>query len=450
MSDLQAAFDVLKDAAFPKKLRWRRLIDLSEDLTIQLGSLQLFGPAEAISGCLPYRIAKFGEAPVCDEAPLIDLGYACDPINAQELWPPYGDVHGAMALLWRDTTCSFLEKTERAQQIGSTAAIHVNTQNELMQVEAKNAESVTVPVVQISKKHGQLLQRIIRRAAETSTAVGAFGGGITARIGDPLICGYGSLPSDDRGACPAIDPLNVEVAVSAKLARKRAKELRSGGKFLPTRLLQRNKNEPLLKVRKRKRVKTDADGYPTPYGAMHFWNGGEGFSATYAIATFGLEPELTPQLVMWASDKQNRISDLCHAQGMLKMGQIRKTECVWLLGKRGGCSYTKKAKVVEGVGGCGMIIVNTEETVSRMPFKVDEEAEIKQIKMTSIMISSTAGEKIEAQLDAMGTEPAIFRLEPGAQLDDGAIPESAADRRRRKRREKQKKKKTGSANKIEL
>lgn len=46
------------------------------------------------------------------------------------------------------------------------------------------------------------------------------------------------------------------------------------------------------------------DGYPTPYGAMHFWNGGEGFSATYAIATFGLEPELTPQLVMWASDKQ--------------------------------------------------------------------------------------------------------------------------------------------------
>ena len=36
MSDLQAAFDVLKDAAFPKKLRWRRLIDLSEDLTIQV------------------------------------------------------------------------------------------------------------------------------------------------------------------------------------------------------------------------------------------------------------------------------------------------------------------------------------------------------------------------------------------------------------------------------
>lgn len=55
------------------------------------------------------------------------------------LRPPNGDVHGAMALLWRDTTCSFLEKTERAQQIGSTAAIHVNTQNELMQVEAKNA-----------------------------------------------------------------------------------------------------------------------------------------------------------------------------------------------------------------------------------------------------------------------------------------------------------------------
>jgi hypothetical protein len=30
---------------------------------------------------------------------------------------------------------------------------------------------------------------------------------------------------------------------------------------------------------------------------------------------------------------------------MLKMGQIRKMQCVWLIGKRGGCAYTKKALV---------------------------------------------------------------------------------------------------------
>jgi len=36
---LQEAFDVLKDAAFPKRLKWRRLIDLSEDLTIQAREL---------------------------------------------------------------------------------------------------------------------------------------------------------------------------------------------------------------------------------------------------------------------------------------------------------------------------------------------------------------------------------------------------------------------------
>ena len=49
-----------------------------------------------------------------------------------------------------------------------------------------------------------------------------------------------------------------------------------------------------------------ADGYQTPYGAMHFWNGGEGFTVSYAVADFGLEPQTTPQLVMWASDKQVR------------------------------------------------------------------------------------------------------------------------------------------------
>ena len=36
MSDLQESFEVLKEAAFPKRLRWRRLVDLSEDLTIQV------------------------------------------------------------------------------------------------------------------------------------------------------------------------------------------------------------------------------------------------------------------------------------------------------------------------------------------------------------------------------------------------------------------------------
>ena len=113
---------------------------------------------------------------------------------------------------------------------------------------------------------------------------------------------------------------------------------------------------------------------------------------------------------------------------MLKMGPIRKAECMWLIGKRGGCSYTKKAKVrsadscsmdgrtrschysiseqptphrmdcvlsallpvptvlchaqvVEGVGGCGMIIVNNEHTVSRMPYKEDEE--VRQIQFAT-------------------------------------------------------------------
>lgn len=332
-----------------------------------------------------------------------------------------------------------------------------------------------------------------------------------------------------------------------------------------------------------------------------------------------------PRRPVWLAFRRRRVCDAAHA-----------CMCRRYLPHRLLPPLPKQ--VAEGVGACGMVIVNNEHTVTRMPFKADEEvsaqpqidwwaagvfhcssvvaagvnvhsrlclasdgrvgpllhpvaelcvricrcggtracctlspltlvwrrrppptdpaqSEIKQIKMTSIMISSAAGELIEAQLgtfvhaathkdhegagtacncfgllavdwiapdlwrrccsttvggaaplgrrwlmtDAMGTEPGVFRLEPGvrvrwrrrggvparaapravvcvraytrpractlmggecvthpawilrccccgAQVDDGAVPESAAERRRRQRREKAKR----AANKVEL
>ena len=50
-------------------------------------------------------------------------------------------------------------------------------------------DSVTVPVVQISKRHGQVLQQIVELSGGTIDRQK----GVTVRMWDPLICGYGEL-----------------------------------------------------------------------------------------------------------------------------------------------------------------------------------------------------------------------------------------------------------------
>ena len=79
--------------------------------------------------------------------------------------PPNGDIENAMALVWRDTTCSFLDKTMLAQELGSSAAIHVNTEEELMQVEAKNAGKEDAVVWRLSMFAGLLSKK--KKASRT-------------------------------------------------------------------------------------------------------------------------------------------------------------------------------------------------------------------------------------------------------------------------------------------
>ena len=50
--DLTSAFTILKTADYPKMLRWRRFIDVADDISLQLGSLQITSP-KAAQGCFP-------------------------------------------------------------------------------------------------------------------------------------------------------------------------------------------------------------------------------------------------------------------------------------------------------------------------------------------------------------------------------------------------------------
>lgn len=77
-SDLQAAFDVLKDAAFPKKLRWRRLIDLSEDLTIQVPTHLLVAASQASGRAkLAWFTTCHNSSPLHQNCATNHAGYCC-------------------------------------------------------------------------------------------------------------------------------------------------------------------------------------------------------------------------------------------------------------------------------------------------------------------------------------------------------------------------------------
>ncbi len=68
--DVASAFTILKTADYPKLLRWRRFIDVADNVNLQLGSLQITSPKAAMA-CFPYRMAKFGDIPPCEPAPLV-------------------------------------------------------------------------------------------------------------------------------------------------------------------------------------------------------------------------------------------------------------------------------------------------------------------------------------------------------------------------------------------
>lgn len=429
---INRAFQTLRDAAFPKRVRWRRFIDKSNDLGIQLGSIQILSPPAA-AGCFTYRIAKFGGIPMCDTMPVRDAGNGCRALGE--------GFNGTLALAFRDTICNFQTKVNHISQAKGRAVAIVNTAEALMQMmskknrrDSKNSKAenkVQLPVVQISKTNGHTLRHIINMAALSKTAV-------PARMGDPLICGY-------KDPCKTVDPLEIEVVLDKKQERARQKALRSVDKFMiPTRLL--NRRAPPLKRRPRKKVKLDSN-YKFAKGTMFAWNGLVNMEFEYSVATFGWEAETTPSVMMWASDKNNRISKLCHSGAMLKIAAIRKNGCVWLVGQRGDCPYTQKAKVVQAVGGCGMIIINKDDKVPRMVYDTNDKSSIKGIKMTSVMIGKTSGAALERAMDPMSKKAfGVFRLLPGtvtpkARGEDGkkGKGESAFARKRRLKMERRRK-----------
>jgi hypothetical protein len=107
--DVTSAFTTLKTADYPKVLRWRRFIDVADDVNLQLGSLQITSP-EAARGCFPYRLAKFGDIPGCTPAPLRFVRDSCKV-------PSGPGFNGSITLGFRGNDCPFEQRVRNFQQV---------------------------------------------------------------------------------------------------------------------------------------------------------------------------------------------------------------------------------------------------------------------------------------------------------------------------------------------
>lgn len=330
--DVTTAFTTLKTADYPKVLRWRRYIDVAEDINLQLGVLQVTGP-KAATGCFPYRMAKFGDIPPCEAAPIRYVRDSCrEP-------PPEMDTEGAILLGFRSNECSFEQRFQNFQTVNAVAGVIGNTEDPLLQMIAKDTNEVEIPAILIGLENAVVLRRIIQLTEQSGDNAVTM-----ARIGDGMICGY-----DD--ACPGVTQDDVQLYVDDATKKREAAAQKKANRFLHHKLHQNQAVAPEKLLHGRRFVKPAQDARTT--GTMHFWNGVEEASFKYQIAKFGLEVPETPQQVLWGSDRFMVISEGCKTTGMEKLAALRKHERVWIIFARGTCSYTVKTKVAQSIGATG-------------------------------------------------------------------------------------------------
>jgi len=326
--DVTSAFTTLKTADYPKVLKWRRFIDVADDINLQLGSLQITSPKAAM-GCFAYRMAKFGDIPPCNTAPIRHVRDSCRL--------PKTAVNGSIVLGFRSNECSFEQRFENFQDAGAIAGVVANTEDSLLQMIAKNNDNIEIPAVLVGLENGVVLRRIIQLME-----MGGTGSFATARIGDGLICGYDN-------PCPSLTQDEVEIFADAEAKRRKAAAKKRASRFVHGKLHKGQEKERTIRGRKfvNPNVETGASG------TMHFWNGNQEGSFKYQLAKFGLHVPDTPQQVLWGSDRFMVISEGCKTTGMEKLASLRKFERVWVIFARGTCSYTVKTKVAQSIGAAG-------------------------------------------------------------------------------------------------
>ncbi|KAJ0403425.1 hypothetical protein P43SY_003996 [Pythium insidiosum] len=249
------------------------------------------------------HLAPWGEQPsFLNES--LRLVLATPVTGCQELpRDPGADGQRALLLTYRGT-CSFIEKAQTAVKMGAAGLAVINNvkgPGRFPAVSATTAiDDVAVPVVMLSKLDGELVMSVLEHEP------------VQLRIDD-------ERPSDLPAPTSALPP-------------------------------RRLTNEEMVHRRDPKKAAR----------ALTFWyiDAPSSASATAEFrvlpALFGGEIPTMPLRVVMAYPQETA----CHPNGL----GVAATRAVILV-KRGGCSFGTKAKAVQDVGGAGMLLINSDDSL---------------------------------------------------------------------------------------
>lgn len=287
----------------------------------------MWGHMYISGGVVSYEFfrAKFGGKYNCD----LDGHQVANLGLGCEILEDSSDVKGKIALMTRGN-CSFNDKAIVAEKAGAVAAVIANNAPGLIRmppgvIQMKKDYDVSIPVVMIKQTDGEALNDIVKRNP-AETKVRV--------VGEVIIKGVTTI----AGACTQ----QMEVGADGK-----AKGLPDSKKEIEGGLLQLDKNE--------------------------------GFRYEFLTAMFGGPIPQTEQEYVIAAPY--------NACDELKNGDQVKGK--FAIVQRGDCLFANKAHNAEKAGANGVLVVNTDVSLSRM-FGGDSKSNFVTIPV--VMVSKDAGE----------------------------------------------------------
>lgn len=393
-SNHEEVFKIIKEALWPKTLRWRRKKPLNaEDIKQQLGVLQVLSPKIA-SGCYVYRMADFGDFPPCEEIP---LQIASDRILCEyQKDGTMGIGTNGTAMLAERGFCPFWDKIKFAQYANAKVLMVVNGNFEIPMLPSNERlkNETEIPVVMLSSKDGGFLMSVI----DTLSDIQQQGRDVEVpivRMGDPNICRYDEHvddnDSDDDGTkvvprCPDLTELSFSL----------------------------DQKSHMLVFPRTRRARWDIVDTPKPVikskvgmlsylgGDLQIWNGIEDVTMPYLIAMFGHQVPTDPRGVVVSK---------VDPSGCKHINELRGKEQYkpFVLVKRGVCQFTQKAEVAQKFGASVTIVMSHDDSLFRLP-SAGPEAEKKLKNIATIMIRKSDSERLMAILDT--SDNAVARFYP--------------------------------------
>jgi len=303
------------------------------DRTEAWGDLELVGGGQGWE----YVKATFGTDVHCHPKRLMfpEPENACSEIK--------NDLSGAIALIYRGT-CSFADKAAFAQKAGAKGVVVINKGEALMRMPAgwmKFTEDVLIdmPVIMIRGTAGAAIKKILNREPLSY-------GQIVAKHWTP----EGEFQTGHCAESVLVE--EEEVSFDGEVALNQLELGEEGGQV------------QLIGA-------DSSNGEPTVF--------------EFLLGKFGGPRPATPRALV--------LADPVNACEPLKDTQDYKGKFV--LSKRGGCPFTKKAKHIEDAGGYGAIVSNNAPVLVQMA-KGDVPDHL--VTIPAGMVTSSAGEYIQAAL----------------------------------------------------